>query len=124
MNAACCKQGIVIHTDTQNCEYVIIYGEECINEEFDAEALALPEEDLQKGKEVGPFLLRLERSSDLKHVDDYSRNRAPRPEIRIQKKRVAKETSHSRKRELGIRLLPVSKEDTKMLAKVKFSSQF
>lgn len=145
MKAACCKQEIVIHTDPKNCEYVIISGAERKNEEFDAEdaeTLVLPAdeergkladpfyrlehegEDLQKGKKAEPFLVRLQRSSDLKHADDYSRNRSLRAEIRSQKKRVAEETAHSRKRGLGIRLLPVSKEDTEMAAKVKFSSRF
>jgi len=44
--------------------------------------------------------------------------------LQSQKKRVAEETAHSRKRGLGIRLLPASKEDTEMAAKIKFSSRF
>lgn len=45
MKAACCRQEIVIQTDPQNCEYVIISGAEKKTEEYDpedAETLVLP----------------------------------------------------------------------------------
>eukprot|EP01018_Ginkgo_biloba_P025560 Gb_12375 [translate_table: standard] len=145
MKAPCCKQEIVIQTDPKNCEYVIVSGAERKNEEFDvedAETFAFPAEeergkladpfyrlehhgeDLQKGKEAEPFLVRLQRSSDLRHGDDYARNKALRAQIRTQKKRVAEETAHARKRGLGIRLLPPSKEDADVAANVKFTSKF
>lgn len=48
MKAACCKHEIVIQTDPQNCEYVIISGARKKIEEYDAEdaeTLALPVDD-------------------------------------------------------------------------------
>lgn len=45
MKAACCRQEIVIQTDPQNCEYVIISGAEKKTEDYDpedAETLVLP----------------------------------------------------------------------------------
>lgn len=145
MKAACCKQEIVIQTDPKNCEYVIISGAERKTEEYDvedAETLALPGEeergkledpfyrlehhgeDLQKGKEAEPLLVRLQRAADLKHGDDYSLNKALRAQIRNQKKRVAEETAHARKRGLGIRLLPESKQDADMAANIRFAPKF
>lgn len=46
------------------------------------------------------------------------------PFLQNQKKRVAEEEAASRKRGLGIRLLPNSEQDAATAAKVKFSSKF
>jgi coiled-coil domain-containing protein 130 len=48
----------------------------------------------------------------------------PFPFYQSQKKRVAEEEAASRKRGLGIRLLPASEQDAAAAAKVKFSSKF
>ncbi|KAJ6429737.1 hypothetical protein OIU84_021189 [Salix udensis] len=132
MKSACCKHEIVIQTDPKNCEYVIISGAQRKNEEFDtedAETFALPadeergkladpfyrlehqEEDLQKKKEAEPVLVRLQRVSDARHLDDYALNKALRARMRSHKKRVVEEESTSRKMGLGIRLLPATEED-------------
>ncbi|GMH01852.1 hypothetical protein Nepgr_003691 [Nepenthes gracilis] len=145
MKSACCKHLIVIQTDPKNCEYVIISGAQRKTEEFDiedAETLALPadderdkladpfyrlehqEKDLKKKKEAEPVLVRLQRVSDARHLDDYSINKALRAQLRNQKKRVAQEENGSRKRGLGIRLLPASEDDNSAAARVKFSSKF
>uniref|UniRef100_A0A0C9RRX7 TSA: Wollemia nobilis Ref_Wollemi_Transcript_16150_1602 transcribed RNA sequence n=1 Tax=Wollemia nobilis TaxID=56998 RepID=A0A0C9RRX7_9CONI len=145
MKAPCCKQEIVIQTDPKNCLYLIISGAEKKNEEFDAEdaeTLALPAEgvkgkledpfyrlehngeDLQKAKEAEPYLVRLQRDSDRKRGNDYAMNKALRAQMRNQKKRVAEETADAKKRGLGIRLLPASKEDADVASKVKFAPKF
>ncbi|GAB2297079.1 hypothetical protein Dimus_031180 [Dionaea muscipula] len=145
MKSACCKHVIVIHTDPKNCEYVIISGARRKIEEFDiedAETMALPadeergklvdpfyrlehqEEDLKKKKEAEPLLVRLQRVSDSRHSDDYALNKSLRARLRSQKKRVAEEEVASRKKGLGIRLLPVSEEDAVTAARVKFHSKF
>ncbi|XP_065880202.1 uncharacterized protein [Euphorbia lathyris] len=145
MKAACCKHEIVIQTDPKNCEYVITSGAQKKTEDFDvedAETFALPadeekgklsdpfyrlehqEEDIRKKKEAEPLLVRLQRSSDTRHSDDYARNKELRARLRSQKKRVAEEEASSRKLGLSIRLLPTSKEDAASAADVKFSSKF
>ncbi|CAL0321262.1 unnamed protein product [Lupinus luteus] len=145
MKSACCKHEIVIQTDPKNCEYVIISGAQKKTEDFDvedAETLELPadeergklvdpfyrleheEKDLKKKKEAEPVLVRLQRLSDTKHSDDYAINRSLRTQLRNQKKRVAEEEASSRKRGLGIRLLPNSEHDAATARKVKFSSKF
>ncbi|KAL4180969.1 hypothetical protein AMTRI_Chr12g235020 [Amborella trichopoda] len=145
MKSACCKHEMVIQTDPQNCEYVIISGAERKTEVFDvedAETLELPadeergkladpfyrlehqEADLQKKKEADPLLVRLQRASDVKHANDYHLNRTLRAQIRSQRKRVAEEEATARKMGLGIRLLPASKEDSDVAASVKFAPQF
>ncbi|KAJ7567550.1 hypothetical protein O6H91_02G152300 [Diphasiastrum complanatum] len=145
MKAACCRQEIEIHTDPKNCEYIIISGATQKIEAFDAidaETIALPsaedreklidpfyhleheEEDILKGKQAEPLLIRLQRDSDLKHGDSYARNKALRAQLRAQKKRVAAEESASRKLGLGIRLLPALEDDVKEAEKVKFASKF
>ncbi|XP_048440644.1 probable splicing factor YJU2B [Pyrus x bretschneideri] len=145
MKSPCCKQEIVIQTDPKNCKYVIISGATQKNEEFDvedAETFELPadeergkladpfyrlehqEEDLQKKKEAEPVLVRLQRISDDRHLDDYSLNKALRAKLRSQKKRVAEEEATSRKMGLGIRLLPVAEEDAAAASRVKFVSKF
>ncbi|TQD77996.1 hypothetical protein C1H46_036448 [Malus baccata] len=145
MKSPCCKQEIVIQTDPKNCKYVIISGATQKNEEFDvedAETFELPadeergkladpfyrlehqEEDLQKKKEAEPVLVRLQRISDDRHLDDYSLNKALRAKLRSQKKRVAEEEATSRKMGLGIRLLPVEEEDAAAASRVKFVSKF
>lgn len=145
MKAACCKHEIVIQTDPKNCEYLVISGAQKKVEEFDtedAETMALPvdeeksklsdpfyrlehqEEDLRKKKEAEPLLVRLQRVSDARHLDDYSLNKSLRAKLRSQKKRVADEEVAARKMGLGIRLLPASEEDTSAAKRVKFSSKF
>ncbi|KAK4785398.1 hypothetical protein SAY86_002087 [Trapa natans] len=145
MKSACCKHVIVIHTDPKNCEYVIVSGAQRKTEDFDiedAETFALPadeergklsdpfyrlehqEEDLQKKKKDEPVLVRLQRLSDTRHADDYSLNRALRAQLRSQKKRVSEEEAVSRKMGLGVRLLPVSEEETAAAARVKFPPKF
>ncbi|XP_022957516.1 coiled-coil domain-containing protein 130-like [Cucurbita moschata] len=145
MKAACCRQEIVIQTDPKNCEYVIISGAQRKTEEYDiedAETLELPadeergkladpfyrlehqEKDMQKKKEAEPVLVRLQRLSDSRHADDYTRNRTLRAQLRGQKKRVAEEENASRKMGLGIRLLPATEEDSSTAARMKFSSKF
>lgn len=145
MKAACCKHEIVIQTDPKNCEYVIIKGARKKIEEYDpedAETLELPadedrsklvdpfyrlehqEEDLKKKKEAEPILVRLQRSSDTRHADDYAINKALRARLRSQKERVAEEEGASRKRGLAIRLLPGSAEDAAAASRVKFSTKF
>ncbi|GAB4828916.1 hypothetical protein Ancab_018577 [Ancistrocladus abbreviatus] len=145
MKSACCKQVIVIQTDPKNCEYVIISGARRKIEEFDAddaETLALPadeekgklvdpfyrlehqEEDLKKKKEAEPVLVRLQRVSDSRHLDDYALNKALRARLRNQKKRVAEEEIASKKLGIAMRLLPASEEDAAAAARVKFSSKF
>lgn len=145
MKSACCKHEIVIQTDPQNCQYVIISGATQKVEEYDivdAETVALPgdeergkladpfyrlehqEEDLQKKKEAEPVLVRLQRVSDERHLDDYALNKALRAKLRSQKKRVAEEEAASRKMGLGIRLLPVAEEDVTAASRVKFASRF
>lgn len=145
MKSACCKHEIVIQTDPKNCEYVIISGAQKKTEDFDiedAETFELPadeergkladpfyrlehqEEDLKKKKEAEPVLVRLQRMSDTRHSDDYARNKALRAQLRGQKKRVAEEENASRKRGLGIRLLPATEQDAATAKKVKFSTKF
>lgn len=145
MKSACCKHEIVIQTDPKNCEYVIISGAQKKTEDYDiedAETLILPpdeergkladpfyrlehgEKDMQKKKEAEPVLVRLQRVSDSRHSDDYALNKALRAQLRNQKKRVAEEEVASRKRGLGVRLLPASEEDAAAAASVKFSSKF
>ncbi|AES62085.1 putative CWC16 protein [Medicago truncatula] len=145
MKAACCRQEITIQTDPKNCEYVIIGGAQKKTEDFDvedAETFELPadeergkladpfyrlehqEEDLKKKKQAEPVLVRLQRMSDARHSDDYALNKSLRAKLRSQKKRVAEEEAASRKRGLGIRLLPASDQDAAAAAKVKFSSKF
>lgn len=145
MKSACCRHEIVIQTDPKNCEYVIIKGARRKVEEYDAvdaEILELPtdeergklvdpfyrlehqEEDIKKKNEAEPVLVRLQRASDARHADDYAINKALRARLRSQKKRVAEEEHASRKRGLGIRLLPGSAEDAAAASRVKFSSKF
>lgn len=145
MKAACCQHEIVIQTDPKNCEYLVISGAQKKVEEYDnedAETMALPvdevkskladpfyrlehqEEDLKKKKEAEPRLVRLQRVSDSRHLDDYSLNKSLRAKLRGQKKRVAEEEVAARKMGLGIRLLPASEEDIRASKRVKFSSNF
>ncbi|PWA51552.1 CWC16 protein [Artemisia annua] len=145
MKAACCQQLIVIQTDPKNCEYLVISGAQKKVEDFDnedAETMALPveeekskladpfyrlehqEQDLKKKKEAEPLLVRLQRVSDDRHLDDYSLNKSLRARLREQKKRVAEEEVTARKMGLGVRLLPASKEDLAAAKRVKFSSKF
>ncbi|KAG5236969.1 coiled-coil domain-containing protein [Salix suchowensis] len=116
MKSACCKHEIVIQTDPKNCKYVIISGAQVgKNEEFDiedSETFALPadeeasllihftvfdhqEEDLPKKKEAEPVLVRLQRVSDARHLDDFSLIK----------------TLRARMRSPGIRMLPTTEED-------------
>ncbi|KAL8035240.1 hypothetical protein ABFX02_12G084600 [Erythranthe guttata] len=145
MKAACCRHEIVIQTDPQNCEYVITSGARKKIEEYDAEdaeTMVLPvdddktklvdpfkrlehqEGDMKKKKEAEPVLVRLQRISDSRHSDDYSMNRSLRAKLRGQRKRVAEEEAVSRKSGLGIRLLPVSEEDSAAALRVKFVTKF
>ncbi|KAG0491909.1 hypothetical protein HPP92_004996 [Vanilla planifolia] len=145
MKSACCKHEIVVQTDPKNCEYVIISGAQRKTEDFDvedAETFALPadeergklsdpfyrlehqEQDLQKKKEAEPWLERLQKVSDSRHLDDYSLNRALRSRLRGQKRNVAEEELVARKMGLGIRLLPPSQEDAASAALVRFPSKF
>ncbi|KAK4263743.1 hypothetical protein QN277_029118 [Acacia crassicarpa] len=145
MKSACCRHEIVIQTDPKNCEYVIISGAQKKTEDFDvedAETLEFPadeergkladpfyrlehqEKDLKKKKEAEPVLVRLQRLSDSRHSDDYSLNKSLRAQLRSQKKRVAEEEAASRRRGLGMRLLPSTEQDAAAAAKVKFSSKF
>lgn len=145
MKAACCRQEIVIQTDPQNCEYVIISGAEKKTEEYDpedAETLVLPSdadkgkladpfyrleylgEDAQKAKEAEPLLVRMQRVSNIKHERDYALNRSLRAQLRVQKERVKSEVDYSKKLGLGIRLLPPSKEDAEAASKTRFSQKF
>lgn len=145
MKSACCKHEIVIQTDPQNCEYVIISGARRKIEEYDAEdaeTLVLPvdddrskladpfkrlehqEGDMKKKKEAEPVLVRLQRVSDARHSDDYALNKSLRARLRDQKKRVAEEEANSRKAGLGIRLLPSSSEDAAAASHVKFAGKF
>ncbi|RDY06913.1 Coiled-coil domain-containing protein [Mucuna pruriens] len=145
MKSACCKHEIVIQTDPKNCEYVIISGAQKKTEDFDiedAETFELPadeergkladpfyrlehqEEDLKKKKEAEPVLVRLQRMSDTRHSDDYARNKTLRAQLRGQKKRVAEEENASRKRGIGIRLLPATEQDASTAKQVKFSTKF
>ncbi|KAL3631312.1 hypothetical protein CASFOL_024296 [Castilleja foliolosa] len=145
MKSACCSHEIVIHTDPQNCEYLIISGARKKIEEYDAEdaeTMVLPvdddktklsdpfkrlehqEGDMKKKKEAEPLLVRLQRVSDSRHSDDYALNKSLRARLRGQKKRVAEEESVSRKSGLGIRLLPISKEDAAAASRVRFATKF
>lgn len=145
MKSACCKHEIVIQTDPQNCEYVIISGAHRKIEEYDAEdaeTMILPvdddrskledpfkrlehqEGDMKKKKEAEPVLVRLQRISDARHSDDYALNKSLRARLRSQKKRVAEEEANSRKAGLGIRLLPVSEEDAAAASRIKFAPKF
>eukprot|EP00249_Psilotum_nudum_P010154 c22369_g1_i1 orf=178-1152(+) len=145
MKASCCRQEIEIQTDPQNCEYVIISGAERKTEVFDAEdaeTLLLPSEedrnkladpfyrlehmgeDVQKAKDVEPLLVRMQRASSLKHLRDYSHNKALRARLRDQKKRIAEEAAFSKKIGLGIRLLPPSAEDADAATAVNFAHKF
>nr|XP_043606408.1 coiled-coil domain-containing protein 130-like [Erigeron canadensis] len=145
MKSACCQHEIVIQTDPKNCEYLVMSGAQKKVEEFDTEdaetmvlavdeeksKLADPfyrlehqEEDLKKKKEAEPLLVRLQRVSDARHLDEYSLNRSLRAKLRGQKRRVAEEEVTARKMGLGIRLLPASEEDMMAAKRVKFSSKF
>lgn len=145
MKAACCRQEIVIQTDPQNCQYVIISGAEKKTEEYDpddAETLVLSSdadkgkladpfyrlehlgEDAQRAKEAEPLLVRMQRASNIKHQNDYSLNRSLRAQLREQKERVKAETDYSKKLGLGLRLLPPSKEDAEEASKTKFAHKF
>lgn len=79
---------------------------------------------MKKKKEAEPVLVRLQRISDSRHSDDYALNKSLRARLRDQKKRVAEEEANSRKAGLGIRLLPVSEEDTASASRVKFATKF
>ncbi|KAL8139544.1 hypothetical protein V2J09_005565 [Rumex salicifolius] len=145
MKSACCQHQIVIQTDPKNCEYVIMSGARKKVEEYDvddAETMELPateekgkladpfyrlehqEEDMKKKKEAEPILVRLQRISDSRHSDDYSRNKALRAQLRSQRKRVAEEEAASRGKGLSIRLLPACEEDSKLASRMKFASKF
>ncbi|KAI5054703.1 hypothetical protein GOP47_0029848 [Adiantum capillus-veneris] len=145
MKAACCRQEIVIQTDPQNCEYVIISGAQKKTEEYDPDdagtlmlssdadkgKLADPfyrlehlGEDAQRAKVAEPLLVRMQRVSKVKHENDYSLNRSLRARLREQKERVKAETDHSKKLGLGIRLLPPSKEDAEEASRTKFPHKF
>ncbi|XP_057447916.1 uncharacterized protein LOC130739599 [Lotus japonicus] len=145
MKSACCRHEIVIQTDPKNCEYVIISGAQKKTEDYDVEdaevlelatneersLLADPfyrlehgEEDLKKKKEAEPVLVRLQRLSDTRHSDDYALNKSLRAQLRSQKKRVAEEETASRKRGLGIRLLPATEQDAATAKQVKFLTKF
>lgn len=145
MKAACCRQEIVIQTDPQNCEYVIISGAEQKTEVFDpedAETLVLPSEedrgkladpfyrlehmgeDVQKAKEEEPLMVRMQRVSNIKHAKDYTLNRSLRAQLRAQKERVNAEAAYSKKLGLGIRLLPPSEEDIEAASKTQFPHKF
>ncbi|KAH7287053.1 hypothetical protein KP509_32G034800 [Ceratopteris richardii] len=145
MKAACCRQEIVIQTDPQNCDYVIISGAQKKTEEYDpedAETLVLSSdadkgkladplyrlehlgEDAQRAKDAEPLLVRMQRVSKIKHENDYSLNRSLRAQLREQKQRVKSETDYSKKLGLSIRLLPPSKEDTDEASRTKFAHKF
>ncbi|KAG5068668.1 hypothetical protein JHK85_001045 [Glycine max] len=145
MKSACCKHEIVIQTNPKNCEYVIISGAQKKTEDFDiedAETFELPadeergkladpfyrlehqEEDLKKKKEAEPVIVRLQRQSDARHSDDYYLNKTLRAQLRSQKKRVTEEENASKKRGLGIRLLPATEQDSATAKSVKFSAKF
>ncbi|KAL8533430.1 hypothetical protein ACS0TY_009713 [Phlomoides rotata] len=145
MKSACCQHEIVIQTDPQNCEYLVISGARKKIEEYDAEdaeTILLPvdedktklvdpfkllehqEGDLKKKKEAEPVLVRLQKISDSRHLDDYALNKSLRARLRGQKRRVAEEEANSRKAGLGIRLLPVSEEDATSASRVKFAKKF
>lgn len=55
------------------------------------------EEDLPKKKEAEPVLVRLQRVSDARHLDDFSVIKTLRARMSSQKKRVAEEEATSRK---------------------------
>lgn len=82
------------------------------------------EGDLKKKKEAEPILVRLQKISESRHLDDYALNKSLRARLRDQKKRVAEEEASSRKAGFGIRLLPVSKEDATSASRVKFAKKF
>ncbi|CAN5971762.1 unnamed protein product, partial [Sphagnum jensenii] len=145
MKAPCCKQEIEIQTDPKNCEYVVVSGAEKKTEDYDevdAETVLLPAvedrgklvdpfyqlehmgEDVAKAKKEAPLLVRLQQSSDLKHSDNYARNKALRADLRAQKKRVTKEETEARKKGLGIRLLPLTQDDITQAANVTFALKF
>ncbi|KAK4410355.1 Coiled-coil domain-containing protein [Sesamum angolense] len=117
MKSACCKHEIVIQTDPQNCEYVIISGARRKIEEYDAEdaeTLVLPVDD-DRSKVADPFK-RLEHQEG-----DMKKKKEAEP---VLKKRVAEEEANSRKAGLGIRLLPSSAEDAAAASRVKFAGKF
>ncbi|XP_042056977.1 coiled-coil domain-containing protein 130-like [Salvia splendens] len=145
MKSPCCKHEIVIQTDPQNCAYVIMSGARQKVEEYDAEdaeTLVLPvdddkskladpfkrlehqEGDMKKKKEAEPVLVRLQRISDSRHLDDYALNKLLRARLRNQKKRVAEEEASSRKSGFGLRLLPSSEEDARSAKRIKFATKF
>ncbi|XP_042061803.1 coiled-coil domain-containing protein 130-like [Salvia splendens] len=145
MKAPCCKHEIVIQTDPQNCAYVIMSGARQKVEEYDAEdaeTLALPvdddkskladpfkrlehqEGDMKKKKEAEPVLVRLQRISDSRHLDDYALNKSLRARLRNQKKRVAEEEASARKSGFGLRLLPSSEEDAASAKGINFATKF
>ncbi|EPS60664.1 hypothetical protein M569_14137, partial [Genlisea aurea] len=82
------------------------------------------EGDLKKKKEAEPVLVRLQRISDSRHLDDYALNKSLRGRLRDQKKRVAMEEADSRKAGLGIRLLPASEQDAVAASRVRFATKF
>lgn len=145
MKTACCRHEIEIHTDPKNCEYVIVSGADKKTEtydEVDAGTVLLPGddekanivdpfsrlehmgEDAAKGKKAESALIRLQRSSDLKHGDNYSMNKALRAKLREQKRRVAAEEEEARSKGLGIRLLPSIEEDARVASNVQFARKF
>lgn len=79
---------------------------------------------MKKKKEAEPVLVRLQRISDSRHADDYSRNKSLRARLRDQKKRVAQEEATARKTGFGLRLLPSSEEDAALAKRVKFATKF
>ena len=82
------------------------------------------EEDLPKKKEAEPVLVRLQRVSDARHLDDFSLIKTLRARMSSQKKRVAEGEATSKKMGLGICLLWTTEEDAASAAHVKFSSKF
>jgi len=127
-----CKNTIIIKTDPQNCEYLLVSG--CIRYIVDYDEnkintikIQQPDEgekinknpfykletqkiDIIKAQEQKPILKELfERKSILK--DDYYINRTLRRKLKIEKNQTRREDEESMKKGLNIRLLPSNKED-------------
>jgi coiled-coil domain-containing protein 130 len=127
-----CKNTIVIKTDPQNCEYLLVSG--CIRYIVDYDEnkintikIQQPDEgekinknpfykletqkiDIIKAQEQKPILNDLfERKSVLK--DDYYINRTLRRKLKMQKNQTRREDEESMKKGLNIRLLPANEDD-------------
>ncbi len=131
-----CKNTIVIKTDPQNCEYLLVsgciryivdYDENKINtikiqqpdegEKINRNAffrLETKQVDVIKAEEQKPIVSELYKRNAILR-DDYYLNTTLRRKLKTEKNKTRREEEESRKKGLNIRLLPVNEEDKVLL---------